>query len=151
VSEGVLYLDSSAVIKLVFEEPETSSLSDFLRDWPTRVSSTVANVEVLRTAALVGDELVRRHARAILARVHLVRPDDGLLTAAAKGRTGVASCARCHSPGDGIVAGPRPQRDCRLRSPARRCGTRCGPHRVGAALIAVVACGACGDSCSLPC
>ena len=84
MSEGVLYLDSSAIIKLVFEEPETSSLSDFLRDWPTRVSSTVASVEVLRTAALVDDEVVRRHARAILARVHLVRPDDALLTAAAR-------------------------------------------------------------------
>jgi predicted nucleic acid-binding protein len=84
VSEGVLYLDSSAIIKLVFEEPETSGLSRFLRDWPTRVSSTVAIVEVLRTAALVDDELVRRHARAILARVHLVRPDDALLTEAAR-------------------------------------------------------------------
>lgn len=84
MSEGVLYLDSSAIIKLVFEEPETSSLSDFLRDWPARVSSTVASVEVLRTAALVDDEAVRRHARAILTRVHLVRPDDALLTEAAR-------------------------------------------------------------------
>jgi predicted nucleic acid-binding protein len=84
VSEPVLYLDSSAIIKLVFEEPETSSLSDFLRDWPTRASSTIAGVEVLRTTALVGDGLATRHARAILARVHLVRPDDGLLAAAAR-------------------------------------------------------------------
>jgi hypothetical protein len=84
VSEGVLYLDSSAIIKLVFEEPETSSLSDFLHDWPTRASSVVASVEVLRTTALVGDGLVARHARTILARVHLVRPDDGLLSAAAR-------------------------------------------------------------------
>jgi predicted nucleic acid-binding protein len=84
VNEGVLYLDSSAIIKLVFEELETSSLSEFLHDWPTRVSSTVASVEVLRTTMLVGDDVVERHARAILARVHLVRPDDGLLATAAR-------------------------------------------------------------------
>jgi uncharacterized protein len=84
VNEGVLYLDSSAIVKLVFEEPETSRLSAFLRGWPTRASSTVASVEVLRTTMLVGDDLVTRHARAILARVHLVRPDDGLLATAAR-------------------------------------------------------------------
>jgi uncharacterized protein len=84
VNEGVLYLDSSAIVKLVFEEPETSRLLAFLHHWPTRASSTVASVEVLRTTMLVGDDLVTRHARAILARVHLVRPDDGLLAAAAR-------------------------------------------------------------------
>jgi predicted nucleic acid-binding protein len=84
VNEGVLYLDSSAIVKLVFEEPETSSLSAFLHEWPTRVSSTIATVEVLRTTMLVGDDLVMRHARAVLGRVHLVRPDDGLLNAAAR-------------------------------------------------------------------
>jgi len=84
VNEGVLYLDSSAIIKLVFEETETSSLSTFLHDWPTRASSTIASVEVLRTTMLVGDDLVTKHARAVLARVHLVRPDDGLLATAAR-------------------------------------------------------------------
>jgi len=84
VSEAVLYLDSSAIIKLVFEELETSSLSDFLQDWPTRASSTVASVEVLRATTLVGDDLVTRHARAILTHLHLVRPDDGLLAIAAR-------------------------------------------------------------------
>jgi predicted nucleic acid-binding protein len=84
VNEAVLYLDSSAIIKLVFEEPETSSLSKFLHDWPTRVSSTIASVEVLRTTMLVDDDAVTRHARAVLSRVHLVRPDDGLLATAAR-------------------------------------------------------------------
>jgi len=84
VSDGVVYLDSSAIIKLIFEEPETSSLADFLTAWPTRLSSSLASVEVLRTAHLVDDEAVTRHARRLLAHIHLIRPDDPLLAAAAR-------------------------------------------------------------------
>jgi predicted nucleic acid-binding protein len=84
VSDAVVYLDSSALIKLVFEEPETSSLGEFLRAWPTRASSSLASVEVLRTAQLVDDDDVTRHARHLLGRVHLIRPDDGLLASAAR-------------------------------------------------------------------
>jgi uncharacterized protein len=84
VSEGVVYLDSSALIKLIFEEPETSSLADFLDAWPTRTSSSLASVEVLRTARLVDDHLVTSHARHLLAHVHLIRPDEVLLAAATR-------------------------------------------------------------------
>jgi uncharacterized protein len=84
VSEGVVYLDSSALIKLIFEEPETSSLADFLHAWPTRTSSSLASVEVLRTAQLVDDDAVTRHARRLLAHVHLIRPDDLLLATATR-------------------------------------------------------------------
>jgi predicted nucleic acid-binding protein len=84
VSESVVYLDSSALIKLIFDEPETSSLADFLRAWPTRTSSSVASVEVLRTARLVDDGVVTRHARHLLTHVHLIRPDDVLLAAATR-------------------------------------------------------------------
>jgi predicted nucleic acid-binding protein len=84
VSDGVLYLDSSALIKLIFQEPETSALADFLHAWPTRTSSSLASVEVLRTARLVNDAVVTRHARGLLAGVHLIRPDDTLLAAAAR-------------------------------------------------------------------
>jgi predicted nucleic acid-binding protein len=84
VTVGIVYLDSSALIKLIFEESETSSLADFLRAWPTRTSSSLASVEVLRTAQLVDDDVVTRHARHVLAHVHLIRPDDALLAAASR-------------------------------------------------------------------
>lgn len=84
MSDGVLYLDSSALIKLIFEEPETSALAEFLDAWPTRTSSSLASVEVLRTAQLVDDAVVTRHARDVLAGVHLIRPDDALFAAAAR-------------------------------------------------------------------
>ncbi len=84
MNEAIIYLDSSALIKLIFEEAETSSLADFLDAWPARASSSLASVEVLRTAQLVDDDAVTRHARHMLAHVHLVRPDDVLLAAATR-------------------------------------------------------------------
>jgi predicted nucleic acid-binding protein len=84
VSEGILYLDSSALIKLIFDEPETSALADLLGDWPARASSSIAGVEVLRTAQLVDDDLVIRGAREVLAGVNLIRLEDGLLASAAR-------------------------------------------------------------------
>lgn len=84
MKDGILYLDASALIKLVFEEPETSGLAVFLRTWPARASSSVARVEVLRTAQLVHDDLVTGHARRILAHVNLIHPDDVLLAAATR-------------------------------------------------------------------
>lgn len=82
MSAAIVYLDSSALIKLIFEEPETPALDDFLAAWPARASSSLAKVEVLRTAQIVDDDAVTAHARDLLAHVHLVRPDDALLAAA---------------------------------------------------------------------
>ena len=45
---SLLYLDSSALVKLVVAEPETPALIEFLAGWPHRVSSVLARVEVLR-------------------------------------------------------------------------------------------------------
>ena len=84
VGVGVVYLDSSALIKLVFEESETSSLAGFLHAWPTRASSSLASVEVLRTAQLVDDGASTEHARHLLAHVHLIHADDVLLAAATR-------------------------------------------------------------------
>ena len=58
-----LYLDSSALIKLVFEEHETGALEAFLRDRPVRVSSSLARVEVMRAARTAGDERPGHAAR----------------------------------------------------------------------------------------
>ena len=81
---AILYLDSSALIKLIFDEPETSALAHFLSRWPTRASSSVAGVEVMRTAQLVDDESVAREVRRIMAHVNLIRPHDAVLAAATR-------------------------------------------------------------------
>ncbi len=40
------YLDASAVVKLLIEEPESEALAAFLADWPLRVSSELLRVEL---------------------------------------------------------------------------------------------------------
>ena len=77
-----LYLDSSAVVKLVFEEAETSALEAFLIDRPLRVSSSLVRVEVMRAVRSVGDGLVSRHAQQVLAAITLIAPDAALLAEA---------------------------------------------------------------------
>ena len=78
-----LYLDSSAVVKLVFEESETAALEAFLINRPVRVSSSLARIEVMRAARSVGDGLVSRHANQVLAAITLIAPDAALLADAA--------------------------------------------------------------------
>ena len=82
--ESAIYLDSSALIKLVFEEDETAALRTFLAHHPRRASSVLAGVEVLRTVGRVEDPGVTQDARSLLERLHLIRPDDGMLAAAAE-------------------------------------------------------------------
>jgi len=82
VTAAPVYLDSSALIKLVFEEPESAALERFLIEWPVRASSWLARVEVLRTARTVRDAIVVRHADDVLAAVDLIAPDARLLVEA---------------------------------------------------------------------
>jgi predicted nucleic acid-binding protein len=83
VNPRPLYLDSSAVVKLVFEESETAALEAFLINRPVRVSSSLARIEVMRAARSVGDGLVSRHANQVLAAITLIAPDAALLADAA--------------------------------------------------------------------
>ena len=82
---SLLYLDSSALVKLVVAEPETAALLAFLAAWPHRVSSALARVEVLRAVKRAGaGPAVRGRATRVLARVALIRVDDPVLAAAAR-------------------------------------------------------------------
>jgi predicted nucleic acid-binding protein len=84
-SSSLVYLDSSALVKLIVAEPETTALLEFLRGWPHRVSSALARVEVLRAVKRTGaGAAVRRRAARVLARVALIRIDDPVLVAAAR-------------------------------------------------------------------
>jgi len=81
---SLVYLDSSALVKLVVAEPESSVLADFLRGWSERVSSAVTLTEVpraLRRAGFGASE--RRRAREVMARIALVDVDRRILVAAA--------------------------------------------------------------------
>lgn len=83
MTDGLLYLDSSALVKLVFEEAESEPLVRFLERWPRRVSSMLARVEVLRVAASVGDPAVEREANRVMRAITLVRIDDDIVRTAA--------------------------------------------------------------------
>jgi hypothetical protein len=81
-AEAAVYLDSSALVKLVVREPESSSLAAHLRHRRTRVSCALARVEVVRAVRGHGRPAIIR-ARALLARISLLRLDDALLDQAA--------------------------------------------------------------------
>jgi predicted nucleic acid-binding protein len=81
-ADGAVYLDSSALVKLVVHEPESEALADHLRERPTRVSSALARVEVIRAVRGHGQPAIRR-ARQLLQRISLLRLDDALLDDAA--------------------------------------------------------------------
>ena len=78
----MVYLDSSALVKLVIVEPESRALRRYLRREPDRASCAIARVEVTRSVRAYGPFTVSR-ARRLLQHVNLMRIDDGLLEAAA--------------------------------------------------------------------
>ena len=81
---GLLYLDSSAIVKFVLAEPETEALVSFLTGWPERISSVLARVEVLRAVRRAGvREAMYRRAESVVARIGLVGIDAAVLNLAA--------------------------------------------------------------------
>jgi predicted nucleic acid-binding protein len=75
------YLDSSALVKLAVEGPESGALRAHLRRRSVLVSSALVRTEVLRALLLEGEEGITR-GRAVLERVELIRVNDRLLNAA---------------------------------------------------------------------
>lgn len=81
----MIYLDSSALVKLVLPEPETAALLEHLSTQPERISSAVCRVEVLRAARRAcAEESVLQRAENVAARVGLIRVDKAVLRAAAR-------------------------------------------------------------------
>lgn len=72
----MIYLDSSALMKLVREEDETTALRDWLNRYPEQpvVTSELGRVEVLRAAQRIGGR-VRAEARAVVGDVDVVPLD----------------------------------------------------------------------------
>ncbi len=81
---SLVYLDSSALVKLVVKEPESTALGEFLHGHAERVSSALALSEVPRALRRAGfGTSERRRARQVLSRVALVDVDRRVLAAAA--------------------------------------------------------------------
>jgi uncharacterized protein len=81
-ADGAVYLDSSAIVKLVVAEPESAALGAHIERHPAHVSSALARVEVIRAVRSQGQPAMSR-ARALLDRLSLIRIDDALLDVAA--------------------------------------------------------------------
>lgn len=80
-AERVVYLDSSAIVKLVVREPESKALRSHLRRKQPLVSSALARTEVLRAVLPFGQVAVERGG-AILRGIELARINDRILAAA---------------------------------------------------------------------
>ena len=79
----MIYLDSSALVKLVFEEPESNALAAWLSDRgsESRTSSALASVEVLRTCRQI-DPVAMWLAERIIGGLDLVPLDAEVIDAA---------------------------------------------------------------------
>lgn len=85
MSATLLYLDSSAILKLIVRETETPDLLALLVDYEERASSAIARVEVLRAVRRVrGSKNELRRAADVLARIALIGLDADILTRASE-------------------------------------------------------------------
>jgi predicted nucleic acid-binding protein len=78
---SVIYLDSSALVKLVVAEPESAALRRYLRRRRPLVSSALARTEVLRSVLLEGASGLAR-VRDVLSSVDLIKINERILDAA---------------------------------------------------------------------
>jgi hypothetical protein len=77
-AETTLYLDASALVKLVVPEPQSRALTGHVEGWSPLVSCALARVEVLRAASAHGSLAVQT-ARTLLGELDLIQLDDELL------------------------------------------------------------------------
>jgi predicted nucleic acid-binding protein len=77
------YVDSSAIVKLAVQEPESAALRRFLARRQPLVSSALARTEVARALLPSGPEAVAR-GEEVLRRIQLLRINDRVLSAAGR-------------------------------------------------------------------
>jgi uncharacterized protein len=80
----ILYLDASALVKLVVEDAESEALRRYVVHRARRVSSIVADIEVRRAARRAGGEEAAGRASEVLGRVNLLELDPPIVELAAK-------------------------------------------------------------------
>lgn len=69
---SLLYLDASALVKLVVAEPESEALSTFVGEWRDRITSRVSAVEVTRAVRREADPGMIERAAGLLDAVAFV-------------------------------------------------------------------------------
>lgn len=81
----MVYLDSSAIVKLVVPEPESEALRRFLAGHEDRAASGLVRVEVLRALRRThgGSRAALRRADQVLGGIALVAVDEAILRDAA--------------------------------------------------------------------
>jgi uncharacterized protein len=79
MSGSAAYLDTSAFVKLIVDEPESATLRTRLRRWPDRVSATLLRTETVRALRRSGNAHLVGDARRMFGAVHLVGLDEPLL------------------------------------------------------------------------
>lgn len=85
MSGDLLYLDSSALVKLVMPEAESAALLASLAAWPVRVTSELAGLEVVRAARRATvDPAIEQRAMEVMAGLHLLKIDTDILSQAAR-------------------------------------------------------------------
>ena len=77
-AERAIYVDSSAIVKLVVREKESSALRRYLRRKSPLVVSALARTEVARALLPFGDGAIQR-GRDVLSRLELIRVSDRIL------------------------------------------------------------------------
>jgi len=80
-AERATYLDSSAIVKLAVEEPESAALRRYLIRRRPLVSSALARAEVGRVLLPFGEAALRR-GQEVLSRLELIRINDRILATA---------------------------------------------------------------------
>jgi len=80
-----VYLDTSAILKLILPEHESAPLAAALQRWPDRLSSALAVVECRRTLRRIqAPPAAWRRADHVLEGLILIRFDDALLRLSAQ-------------------------------------------------------------------
>jgi predicted nucleic acid-binding protein len=81
----LLYVDSSALVKLVLAEAESAALLECLLAWPACVTSELAHVEVVRAARrAAADPAVERRADEVMASFEILKITSEILARAAR-------------------------------------------------------------------
>jgi len=73
------YLDSSAILKIIFQEDESAALAKFITE--PAITSSISRVEVLRTVQRIDHSRVQL-AQSELAKINIVEPVPSILTIA---------------------------------------------------------------------
>jgi predicted nucleic acid-binding protein len=95
---GILYLDSSAIVKFVASEQESVALHEFLSSGGPAVASALAKVEVHRAVnRLEASPDLQQRMTDVMSRIALIKVDDAILQRAAQlGPTSLRSLDAIH-------------------------------------------------------